>query len=126
MKQFVSIAFALIYSLLLIRPAIPIAKYYLDLQAYRARCINIEKPVLQCEGTCHLQSEIKNESGQTEPAVPLTKPGAEDPPIILTFTKVLTLNNPTLSRPVFPSLLSSTSRGFGAAIFHPPSPVLVG
>ena len=121
MKRPVSIAFIFLYSLLLIRPLIPIVNYYIQFEAYKARCINIQRPLLECEGTCHLQSEIKQLATESEPIAPLAKSGAEDVPVCIAPTRIFLRNSVRIIKHLFVSPLEIVCCGFSGAIFHPPA-----
>ena len=123
MKQSISILLILVYNVILLKPVIPVIQYHVQREAYKARCINIEKPVLQCEGTCHLQSEIKQEAAESEPVVPLTKTGIEEPPFLPAILKLLLVINTSsvVHTPLVPNV--RVSPGFSGTIFHPPAPV---
>ena len=44
----------------MVRPAIPILTYYIDYDYIVAElCENKDKPILECNGKCHLAKEIK-------------------------------------------------------------------
>ncbi len=123
MRQRISILFILLYSVLLIKPIVPIINYHIQLQAYKTRCINLQKPLLECNGTCQLQSELKTDSSELPPTLPLTKSGPDDTPVFLVTDSTPDFKNTNSSQNDFTSLAFRVCGGFNGAIFHPPAPV---
>lgn len=59
-NQFLGIFFYLLYLLAMVRPIVPIIEYYANYD-YIATvlCENRDKPYLECNGKCYLESQIK-------------------------------------------------------------------
>jgi|GEM_PF-2955201 hypothetical protein len=122
MKQPIAIAFLIVYSILLLKPVIPIINYYIQLEAYKTHCVNKQQPELKCEGTCHLQSEIKQQS-EKEPVLPIVKSGIEDSAFCFITTVLSLVNSSNYITPSFPTLSYQECQGFFGAAFHPPDAV---
>jgi len=58
-KQIFGLAFSLLYLLAMIRPMLPVLEYYANYD-YIANelCINKDKPYLECNGKCYLETEL--------------------------------------------------------------------
>jgi hypothetical protein len=71
MKSITAISILLLYGMVLFRPALQVVDYYVQLQQYKARCVNKSKPELHCDGTCLLAQKIKAmEEEQGSPVAP--------------------------------------------------------
>ncbi len=83
MKQVIAIAFVALYGFALVRPALPLIDYYVQLEAYKAKCINKARPEMKCNGQCILMQRLKAmHASQPEPAAPApVKVNFEDYPI---------------------------------------------
>ena len=122
MRQQISIFLVILYSAILLRPVLPIINYYVQLEAYKAQCVNVRKQVLECEGTCHLQSQIRQNSADSEPIVPITKSVTEDPPFCYMVVALSIKSIPVhITLHAFLSPVLHACRGFSGAVFHPPS-----
>lgn len=67
MKQTLAISFLLIYFLALLNPISPFINYSLNkAEIIKKFCENIDKPVLACEGKCHLNKQIEKKSKEQE------------------------------------------------------------
>jgi hypothetical protein len=124
MKTIVSVVFLLISVLTVLRPLIPIVRYYTNIEVYKARCVNIQRPSLECNGQCALKESLKESLGvHTDSAVPFqTKISSED--FGISFLMEITNVNPcsyeamTTMNAHVPSLHTVI---FYNDIFHPPS-----
>jgi len=71
MKSIIAISILLLYSMVLFRPALQVVDYYVQLQQYKAKCVNKSRPELHCDGTCLLAQKIKAmEEEQGSPVAP--------------------------------------------------------
>jgi hypothetical protein len=63
-KQFFGLAFSILYLLAMIRPMLPVLEYYANYD-YIANelCINKDKPYLECNGKCYLETELQKMNG---------------------------------------------------------------
>lgn len=83
MKQIIAIIFVTLYGFALVKPALPLVDYYVQLEKYKASCINKARPEMQCNGQCILMQRLKAmQNEQPEPAAPApVKVNFEDYPI---------------------------------------------
>jgi len=59
MKQFLAISFLLLYFLALLNPIAPYINYSLNkAEIIEKFCKNKDKPILKCEGKCHLKKQL--------------------------------------------------------------------
>jgi len=68
LKQAVSYILLIIYGLIIISPAIPMADYVINYKHIsQDLCENKDKPWMHCNGKCHLKKEIKKVMGDDHP-----------------------------------------------------------
>ncbi len=68
MKRIVSYILIIIYTLVIISPAIPMADYVINYKHIsQDLCENKDKPEMHCNGKCHLKKEIKKVLGDDNP-----------------------------------------------------------
>lgn len=65
MRRLFALLFGLLYLSMLVKPYAPWMGYYLAQDAYKAQCVNKDKPWLQCDGKCHLKTQLAAEQPDT-------------------------------------------------------------
>jgi hypothetical protein len=128
MKRSFAIVFILLYTVILVRPVVPLVDYYFRMEAYKERCVNKSRPALHCNGQCHLKKQLKavNTDSQ-EPIAPApVKLSSEDFPVAVTefascnttFKCVALKRSRKFDSPM------ETQSAFSGEIFHPPVSLL--
>lgn len=123
MKQIIAIIFVTLYGLALVRPALPLVDYYVQLEAYKARCINKTRPEMKCNGQCILMQRLKAmQNEQPEPTAPApVKVNFEDYPIGFVISQDTDQINYLRNRTGrFFTSAELQPADFYSEIFHPP------
>lgn len=107
---------------MLLRPAIPYLEYMVR-KSYiiEKLCINKDTPEMQCNGKCHLNEQIRKESGQSNKKdIPLPSPGVQKE--MQDFLLLKGQNENELPERTLPIALYMIDYSFQfmPSIFHPP------
>ena len=107
----------------MLKPIIPIIVYYIDYDYIVAElCENKAKPVLQCNGKCHLAKELKkaNDGIDTEKTVPPLN--MKEYPVTPFFTQTILLQKGSFK--IYNKVIYSQANSFidtyATSIFQPP------
>ena len=118
MRTHFAIGFLLLYGIAMLRPIAPILEYQLN-RDYIANvlCVNKDKPITVCEGSCYLAKRLKQEQqkGQSAPQIQL-----KDYPI--GWITLLAVQFPLAKSEKTTPILHYEHYAFLAslALFHPP------
>ena len=107
----------------MLRPVLPVINYYINYDYIIAElCENKDKPVLQCNGKCHLTKEIKkiNNGIDTEQKAPPLN--MKDYPISPVFVYSTALENFQFIKikHLFEAGTDDLNNTYFNSIFHPP------
>lgn len=107
----------------MLKPITPVIKYYIDYEYIVAElCENKAKPVLQCNGKCHLAKELKKANDgmdQKQDSPPLNM---KEYPVAPFSTQMIQFQQRSFKKykPVINGLLNSFIDTYYASIFQPP------
>lgn len=107
----------------MLKPITPVIKYYIDYDYIVAElCENKAKPVLQCNGKCHLSKELKKANDgidQKQTAPPLNM---KEYPVAAFFTHSFQFQkgNYKKNNTLIHSQLNSFIETYYNSFFHPP------
>ncbi len=131
MKQFVSYILIIIYSGVIVAPAIPVVDYIVNYKYISEElCVNKDKPEMHCNGKCHLKKEIKKVLGDDESKSPnkkTTLPELKLKEYTIYFSKNILVYyyikfNYEIQAEIF--ICAKTSSGFRLKLLKPP-PVFI-
>ena len=121
MKKFVVI----IALTLFLKPIFPVIEYVVNYDYIsKVLCVNIDKPVLECNGKCHLKKELAKEADANKPITPDKKVNTSQVEVL--FCMLM----PTFEMPSgFNLVLSQTNTHYANyydfatlnSVFHPPT-----
>jgi len=121
MKKFVVI----IALTLFLKPIFPVIEYVVNYDYIsKVLCVNIYKPVLECNGKCHLKKELAKEADANKPITPDKKVNTSQVEVL--FCMLM----PTFEMPSgFNLVLSQTNTHYANyydfatlnSVFHPPT-----
>lgn len=93
-KQFISIFFLALYSIIVFSTLLPYAEYALNYKYISTQlCENKEKPELKCKGKCHLNKQVQK---TVEKTIPSEKDNSNKGLRIMEFSPII-LNQETAS-----------------------------
>jgi len=107
----------------MLKPIIPVIVYYIDYDYIVAElCENKAKPILQCNGKCHLAKELKkaNDGINTEKTVPPLNMKEYPVAPFLTQTILLQKGDFKIYNKGIYSRANSFIDAYTTSIFHPP------
>jgi len=113
--------FLTLYVVVLLRPAFPLVDYAFNKEKItRVYCVNKDKPVMHCNGKCHLMKELKKNSEET--------PRNNAPRLLVEnllphfFNSILAFGPPfQISIPMIGfAYLEPSSSSHPASVYHPP------
>jgi len=110
--------------LMLVKPVIPVAEYIINYDYIsKVLCVNKEKPIMHCNGKCHLMQELAKASESEKPASSDKKTSQQQSEILFfqeipTFTITTTAFN--TARKISSSYSNLYTHLNDSAIFHPP------
>ncbi|MDV7187148.1 hypothetical protein R3X25_07625 [Lutibacter sp. TH_r2] len=126
-NQILAISFYLLYLLAMVKPIMPIMEYYANYD-YIATvlCENRDKPYLECNGKCYLQSQIKKNNSHSSHNHNSTIPSIDlkDYPVspIEEFTYKISSEENNVSSNFYQN--NTTSQGVFITLFKPPKYIL--
>jgi hypothetical protein len=120
MKPILAISFLVIYFLALLNPIAPYIDYSLNkTKIIEMYCKNKDKPVLKCEGKCHLKKQLEKVAETEEKQGDSIKTEASYPIGSIQNIQLKTIQSFTYSVN-FPSLKINLSNDLLTVIDHPP------
>lgn len=122
LKKLGALTLVVLFATIIAQPLIPYANYILRKNYItEAHCVNKAAPEKQCNGKCHLEKQVKENSGETEPFDMPFAPDKENEEVL----KYLAVNHEHAKHSlaqvaVETKYLRSYSFEFVPSIFHPP------
>ncbi len=113
-----------LYLLSTLRAVLPIIHYALDKDFYAVRCVNVDKPELECEGCCQVVKEVQKttEQEQSPQSAPSTsdRQTSSETPHLLGSCQHLPLPQEFSSQTAYASRTFALAEGFFRLPFQPP------
>lgn len=107
----------------MLKPITPVIKYYIDYDYIVAElCENKAKPILQCNGKCHLTKELKKANNGVDQKQPFPPLNMKEYPVAPILVQDIQLQNRNfnIDNKIINGQLNSFIDSYSTSIFQPP------
>jgi len=121
MKSIFAISLLVFYLVVMMRPFTPYINYAVNKNYIAAAlCENKDKPMMHCNGKCHLQKELKKTASEDSKPQTSLRINLEEYINISHEAAIITANLPVLVSKINSPYLEGSSYNNITKVFHPP------